>query len=366
MAVGCSAREQDVGGGPADLVHGLAHRRERGHQLGGEGHVVVAHHRHVARDLHPAQAQLAHDAEGDDVVDAEEGRGGVLFGRHHLDEPALPVVGAHGGQVPDDEHGLGVETRLDDRLPRSLEPLARLLQLLGSAEVGDAAVPLLEQVADGLPGPGHAVGTHRGERGTVRVEQHRGDAQARDRRQVLGGVLGRRHQQPADPLLGEQPQPAALAVGVLVGAGHHQHQAVGEEAVLDAAGERGVEGVAQVEHDRADHGRLAGAQLARGCVAHEVELGHRRLDALAGLLGHRLGAVQHVRHGAHRHARPLRDGLDACPACCHSASFPRVRSHSRAGSFHPHPLTTPPGGRRSAQAGLRRIPRGGVDAQRAG
>src|SRR6266568_6297841 len=79
--------DKELGGGAAELVAGLAHRRQRDRGRGGEVDVVVAHDRQVAGYAQLASGHLLEHAKGDQIVGAER-RGRAAAGRHGGDPRA--------------------------------------------------------------------------------------------------------------------------------------------------------------------------------------------------------------------------------------------------------------------------------------
>ena len=111
-------------------------------------------------------------------------------------------------------------------------------------------------------------------------------------------VVGRRRRddQPVDAALEQLADEVALLLGILVRAARDQQHVAAAQHLLDAARDRGVEGVADVADDEAERARrVALAQRARRVVAPEAELEDRGLHALLGLGTHVRLAVDDAR-----------------------------------------------------------------------
>jgi hypothetical protein len=86
-------------------------------------------------------------------------------------------------------------------------------------------------------------------------------------------ALDRGDQDPLDPLLLEQVEVAAFALGLFGAVAEDHRQPLGSHRLLDPAGDVGEEGVGHVQHDQAEGAAAAGPQRASGFVAHEPEGG---------------------------------------------------------------------------------------------
>ena len=103
------------------------------------------------------------------------------------------------------------------------------------------------------------------------------------------------------PLLLEEVEVGALALGLLVAVAEQDRHAVLGGAILRAAGDIREERVAHVEHDEPDRPAATRAQLAGGVVAHEAELLDGGEHARDGGRGDLVGPVEHVRDGSDGH-----------------------------------------------------------------
>ena len=120
----------------------------------------------------------------------------------------------------------------------------------------------------------------------------------------------RRDEHAVHPLLLEEVEVRALAIGVLVAVAEQDGHAVLGGAILGSARDLGEERVPHVEHDEPDAAAPPGAQLPRRVVAHEPELVDRGHHARHRVRRDLLGPVEHVRDRAHRHGCRGRDVAD--------------------------------------------------------
>ena len=79
------------------------------------------------------------------------------------------------------------------------------------------------------------------------------------------------------------------------------------EAVLRGLDDLGIERVSDIGDEHCDHVGAAGAQTLGLRVGRIAELVDGGSDALAQLLGHAVGVIDHVRHGGAGDACPLGD-----------------------------------------------------------
>ncbi len=131
-------------------------------------------------------------------------------------------------------------------------------------------------------------------------------------------------------LLGHQVQVRRFLRGVLPAVAENDREACFCGGFFGAARDVGEERVGGVEHQQADRATATRAQLTRRLVAHEAERLDGGLDPVAGLFGHPLRSVQHVRHGSDRDPGMGRDILDA------------ARLGNSQGNSSRHPLTGAP------------------------
>src|SRR4051794_14391809 len=162
LACGAAGEEvcQPVGGEGAELLHRLAHRRQRRADVAGGHDVVPAGDGDVPRDVDPAVDQAAHGGPGQLVAAADEALGRQPPREEPLGHPPPAAQAAHGGQgqlVVAADEAVG-------RQPAGEEPfgdpraglLARLdrhrrcrLEAEGPVR-GDESLVALEQVDGGL------------------------------------------------------------------------------------------------------------------------------------------------------------------------------------------------------------------------
>jgi hypothetical protein len=128
------------------------------------------------------------------------------------------------------------------------------------AAVADARVARAEQVRSRLAGAAGVVGEHDVGVDEARraVDEYDRDAGLAVAHEVAVVGAGGHDDEPVDAARQERLDEVALALGVLVGAaGERQHTALARD-VLDAALERGVEGVRDVVEDEASGARPSG------------------------------------------------------------------------------------------------------------
>jgi hypothetical protein len=127
-------------------------------------------------------------------------------------------------------------------------------------------------------------------------------------------VAVRRDEHPVYALLLEEVEIARLSLGVFrrVAEDHREPELRG--LVFGAASDVGEERVSHVEHDEADGRAATRPQLARGVVAHVAEFGDRGPHLRRRIGRDARRAVEHVRHGAHRHPGENGDVADAARA----------------------------------------------------
>jgi hypothetical protein len=133
------------------------------------------------------------------------------------------------------------------------------------------------------------------------VDEHDGSA-APTQAVEVGRLFGeRRDQHAVHPLLLEEVEVRALALGLLVAVAEQDGHALLGGAVLGATSHVGEERVAHVEHDESDRPAATRPQLACGVVPHEAELLDGGEHSRDGGRRDLVGAVQHVRDRADGH-----------------------------------------------------------------
>src|SRR3569833_188575 len=253
--------EEQLGGDLAELVGRLADRAE-GHGGGrGELDVVVSEERDVLGDPYARLLQDAEDAEGEQVVRAEDGvrwplaqqrLGGDLTAvrvhrRHHdVDE----VVRRPAGRI--------------ERPQRTPAPVAALADGVRAAHEGEAPGTAREKVAGRELAAGHVVHRDRAHvAGGVVVDEHDRDPAVAEPAQAGGVVRRRSDARAADPLFGQYPKVARLLLRRLAGVADYDGVVAAADDVLDSARDVDEERVAHVEHDEPDRAALPGPQGRR-------------------------------------------------------------------------------------------------------
>jgi hypothetical protein len=231
--------------------------------------------------------------------------GGFRVGVHSVARPRQPV-----GDLPH------AERPADERQPASPQLDQVRGREVSAHHVVDRQGRLLRRLG-GLP------------------DEHRRRAARPDPGQAILDRPVRGHQQPAHLLLLEQlevgvlPFPAAARVGDVDG------EAPLGRPLLHALRDRREVRVAHVRRDVGDGRARAEAQLAACVVPDEAQRVDGGTDALRLLVGHLVGVVEVVRHGADRHPGPERDVADRHAA--HSDLLvPSYRFNlANAGAFEP-------------------------------
>jgi hypothetical protein len=132
--------EQHPRRGAAELLAGLAHRRERDGGRCREVDVVVADDGDVLRHPDPVPGHLLEDAEGDEVVGAEHG-GGPVRRRQCRDIRAGLLPRGHVERADIDDVQLpGRAAGLLEGAQRALEAVGHLPDGARAADVGDVPV----------------------------------------------------------------------------------------------------------------------------------------------------------------------------------------------------------------------------------
>ena len=320
----------------------LAQRGQRRVQVLGELDVVEADHGEVARDLEAGlvggadRAQRGH-------VGGDHDRGRRLVEREQL---AHRVVAA-----------VDVEVAIADVLvargdAEALQLVAVAAQALGAralvehaADVRDAAVPELVQMAHGRGGAGLVVGHDGGRERALELEvdADRGDVRAHQPARLGVLLVGAHEHRAVDvvvaaalevgvravavagPLRGEDQEVVAGAAGVLLEPAEH----LVEERVVDV----GVP-LPRLEED-ADDVRALGDERARRGGGRVVELLGDPHDPLAGLLAHVGVAVERTRYGADGDAGEAGKLVDVRAGLRHQKRFwsMRVAPYSDRHSF---------------------------------
>lgn len=175
------------------------------------------------------------------------------------------------------------------------------------ADEADAPVAVGDEVGDTVVGAG-AVGADDAVGGQARsgtVDEHDGEPRGAVGLEVgVVGADGRHDQQDADAAGEELVRQGAFLVRVVRRGAHEQGQSAVADRVLDTAGHRSEERVAEVGDDQTDGGvGPADTDVARHEVRLEAELGHggqhlfpglgRRGSVLVENAGDRLGADAH-------------------------------------------------------------------------
>lgn len=164
--------EQELGGGPAELVFGLAHRAERHRRVGRELDVVVADQGQVCGHRHPSLGQPAQQAQSQHVVGAEYG-GRLAAGAEELIARRGAAARIHRGDGHLDQHLCGVESGPLHRVVGATAAVGALPDRGRTVDQGDAAVPEAHQVRDGDLAAAPVVHGHRALPGRTRpVKQH--------------------------------------------------------------------------------------------------------------------------------------------------------------------------------------------------
>ncbi|MDQ1125726.1 hypothetical protein QE428_000759 [Microbacterium sp. SORGH_AS 505] len=224
---------------------------------------------------------------------------------------------------------------LGERAPRSVESVRHLADGCRAPGEQDAATSLRQQVLHGEVSAFDVVDGHRREVSVgLGVDEHDRHAGRLER---LGPRLveGERGQQHAvDALLAEEVEVCVLARRLLAAAAEEDRHAVLGGALLGAAGDLGEERVGRVEDDESDGSAASGAQLPRGVVADEAELGDGRVHAFHRRWRDLLGPVEDVRHGPHRHSRRASDVLHTdCHVTCLDGCFGPTLLFTRLNRF---------------------------------
>jgi Helix-turn-helix domain len=315
--------EEHPRSGAAELLAGLADRGERHCGGRGEVDVVVADDRDVLRNPDLMAGHLLQDAEGDEVVGAENGGG--------------PVRRPHGGDVragflpcghverPDVDHVqvFRPPPGVAKSAQRPLVAVGDLADRARAADVGDVLVAGGQQVGDGEVTAEHVVDRDRAlaaRRRPAVDEDHRRSAPLQPG-EPRARADHRRDEHALHPVLFEQFQVALLLAFLVVAVAQDDGEAGLARLVFHAARQVGEERVGHVEHHQAERPAPPRAKLAGGLVAHEAELRDRGVHPLARRPGHDVGPVEHVGHrgdgdagvggdlpDADRHGYPLLHG----------------------------------------------------------
>jgi len=301
--------QQQLGRQPPHLVRGHAHRGERHRQVLEQRDVVVAHHRHVARDREPELGERAADAERDEVVEARHGRGpGVGRDAAEVGERRLVAV----LEVRAGRDHVVVGERHARRAARPPQPVDALVGLGGAgraAEVDDARVALGDEMLAGGARRREVVDAHEARRHAADAaeqhERHLPPLQLEEVRQVGLLVEHRRDDEPGHVARpepgGEQRHGAPLRLGVALRARHEQRVAVRVGVLAHPGDHAGEVRVVELLDEHADAAPAPGAERAAA--------GDRR--AARRPVGERLDGVEHAQAqlGAHR-ARVVEHGRD--------------------------------------------------------
>ena len=325
--------EDELGGRDGHLDQRLADGGQRRPDPLRDRQVVEAHHAQVLGDVEPRLAGGLVDAQGLEVVAGEDRRRAVgeREQRPAAVDPLLDVELAVADQLRIDRHA-----RLVHRRAIAVEPGPAAQDPARPADHADPPVPEAQQVA----GRGQAAvpvgGADRrrvverlagrvddDERDAARPELHpHGLAEVREHRDHPGRAAG---EHPLDPAPARPPPALHL--------GQDDRQLVLPGDLLDAPDDLqrplALEFVEDDLQQRRPTGRAHGPLVAM--------LPDRRLDAPARLRRHVRPAVDHLRHGRHRHPRQLRDVRD------------RRRTRpapggGRARDHHPHSIPKLSGG----------------------
>ena len=178
MLVRCAGHlfEEQLGGGDAKLVLGLAYRAERGRQHGGEDHVVVADDGHLFGNGDSSCGEPPKHPKGEKVVRAHH-RARAGLGSEQRYYRSLALIDGESAHDNLFERGAAAAGPLD-RPASAFLPVDALPDRRGAVDQRDRLVPQLEEMVCGKFGAPDVV--HR--RGAqpvaaaVPVQQHRRDA----------------------------------------------------------------------------------------------------------------------------------------------------------------------------------------------
>ena len=304
--------EQQIRGSTTDIAHGYVNTGQRGDEFGGDRHVVVADNGHVIGDTQSTTADLAHGADGQLIVGAEQRRRPRLRPqeRRGPDRPGISRVPV----PPTDRLDLrkdpgGFESSIRERRQHAIAAVDGLPDRQRPVDEADAPMAEIDQMGDGgarardvVAGDG---GQARGDRRVI--HENHSDSAPGQHREIVERTARGRHDDAAHVQSRQQAHELALAIGIGIGRAQHGDPVVLAQAVLNAAGGLGEEGVGDVVDEHPDQRGAPMAQTPGGLRAHEAELVDRRAHPVQGWSGHALGVVEDVRDRADRDAGPLSD-----------------------------------------------------------
>ena len=306
--------EEQLGGGDAELVLGLAYRAERGRQHGGEHYVVVADDGHLFGNADSSCGEPPEYPKSEKVVGAHHRARAGLGGEERCHRTLALVDGesAHDNFL---ERCAAVTASPLDRPASAFLPVDALPDRRRAVNQCDRLVPQLEEMVCGKFGASDVV-YRRGAQpvaAAVPVQQHRRDAASHQCHGALQVAVDRANEKAVDTMLLEHAEVAVLAVGRLVGRAEHQDVVLITQHVLGAADYFGEERVRNVEEDHPDRAALAHSQLVCCGVAHEPCRVDRIENPPASGRRHDRRVVEHVRHRADGHLRKPGDLADGDP-----------------------------------------------------
>ena len=279
----------------ADLAGRNVHRRQRGTDLGGEVEIVESRDRDVLGNAKALARAFDEGAEGEQVVAAEDGRGGL---RCIEERPQ--------GQLPlDDPVGALDERLLRQRKPalredgsQPFEPSASAVVVAGDA--GDHAEALVAEIEKVRRDPA------RGGRVVEADARHVlrqgpgddvGDAPLLQEAERLGIVLRAHQHHPHDPVGDLGLHLVEFAVPVVAAASEDEAVAGVPQPLLHRLGRGGEIGVLEMRDDRADDGRPPKMSRAPHALRRVAQPLGGLLYAAAQLGRDGAAAVQRARHG---------------------------------------------------------------------
>jgi hypothetical protein len=242
--------EQHPRGGAAELLAGLADRRERHGGGRGEVDVVVADDRDLLGHADLVAGHLLQDAERDQVVGAEH-RGGPVRRRQGRDVRACLLPSGH-VQRPDVDH-LQLTGRAAgpfEGTQRALEPVGHLPDGVRAADVGDVPVAHGQQVGDREVTAEDVVDRDRAlaTRRRPAVDEHDRGAAPLQPGEPRARAEDRRDQHALHPVLFKQLQVTLLLAFLVVAVAQDDRQARLVRLVFHAARHVGEERVGHVKH----------------------------------------------------------------------------------------------------------------------
>ena len=192
------------------------------------------------------------------------------------------------------------------------QPIAKRRRFGGAAEVGDAAVAAIDEVIDGEPQPGDAVGDDRRHVEAVdgAVDEHERQPLGLERGEMARLVVRGGQDQAVHAPIAQQVDELALLLLGVAGAADDERVAVALGFLLRGHGEAGPERVGEVadgEAERVGAVILEVAGEGGGPVAHLLG---GALDAGGGVRADPeflVAPAQHVRHRRLRDAEPFGD-----------------------------------------------------------